>query len=264
MKCEDEHKDFDKQTYTSSERGEIARAFWKSFVETNLSLGLKLTLDSVTGLPEDNGEAYRAAFTPGYRRAVGAPAKARKFQRELMQLNKPRLNAAHFLLASLLGVQPGKTRESSLFRADAAFSRLILTTNFDPFLQVALQAVNRLYFMSDTPKLGVSDEILDDQIDAIHLVYLHGSVHRRFQMASDDEIREVKEKNVSTLAAVLKRRGVIVLGYSGWDDAIVDDQKVAVLGSGVSICLSFAGVGLRYCYWILFLKKQWKVLTKSP
>lgn len=209
------------QGLTAVERAEAARDFWRKFVERNLKNGLTVKLDSATGLPEDNGEAYRAAFSPRYSGAVGAPAEAREFQRAMMQLTKPRLNAAHFLLASLLGTQPGKTRDSSLFRAQAAFSRLILTTNFDPFLQTALQSVNRLYFMSDTPELGVGDEIFDDDTDAIHLVYLHGSIHRRSQAATDEEIQRLKERNARTLAPVLKRHGVIVLGYSGWDDAIV-------------------------------------------
>ena len=221
VKSRDENKEFDAQSGTASERATIARRFWEGFVERNQKRKLDLKLNPATGLPEDSGEAYRTAFSPRYSGAVGAPAEARRFQRALMQLNKPRLNAAHFLLASLLGVQPGKTRESSLFRARAAFSRLILTTNFDPFLQTALQAVNRLYFMSDTPELGVTDEIFDDQTDAIHLVYLHGSIHRRSQAATDDEIQRLKEKNARTLAPVLKRHGVVVLGYSGWDDAIV-------------------------------------------
>ncbi len=76
--------------------------------------------------------------------------------------------------------------------------------------------------MSDTPEIGIGDEILDDQIDSIHLVYLHGSIHRRSQAASDADIRALKEKNAQTLAPVLKRHGVIVLGYSGWDDAMVE------------------------------------------
>ncbi|MCL4177397.1 MAG: tetratricopeptide repeat protein [Verrucomicrobia bacterium] len=144
----------------------------------------------------------------------------------MTRLEKPRLNAAHFLLASLLGVQPGRFRPSKLFKARSAFSRLILTTNFDPFLQTALQAVNRLYFMSDTPELGVGDEILDDPTDAVHLVYLHGSVHRRSQAASDQDIQTLKEKNAQRLEPVLKRHGVIVLGYSGWDDAVVEALAV--------------------------------------
>ena len=207
-----------------NQRELIAREFWQGFVTQNRDRDeFKLFLNPHTGLPDNYADAYQAAFNPEYDGAVNAPKLARNFQRALMQLNRPRLNAAHFLLASLLGVQPGKTtRRNNLFKARAAFSRLILTTNFDPFLQIALQAVNQLYFMSDTPRLGVSDEIYDDQSEAIHLVYLHGSVHRRDQVASKADIEEIKKRNATILAPVLERHGVIVLGYSGWDDAIVE------------------------------------------
>ena len=200
----------------------LTRAYWNKFVARNSARGLSLGLDPDTGLPEEYADAYKAAFDPRYIGAVGEPAEARKFQRTLMRLDQPRLNAAHFLLASLLGLQPYKSRRNPLFNAEAAFCRVILTTNFDPFLQIALQSVNRLYLMSDTPELGVSDEILDDQTDTIHLVYLHGSIHRRAQAATDTDIAALKAKNARVLAPVLKRHGVIVLGYSGWDDAIVE------------------------------------------
>ncbi len=212
------------QQISRDEREKIATSFWQEFFNQNAGRdGFDVALNARTNLPENYAEAYRAAFNPDFDGAVNSPKNARDFQRALMQLNKPRLNAAHFLLASLLGVQPGKTiRSKSLFKTKAAFSRLILTTNFDPFLQTALQAVNQLYFMSDTPKLGVSDEIYDDQTEAIHLVYLHGSVHRRDQAATQDDIDEIKRRNAQMLGPVLERHGVIVLGYSGWDDAIVE------------------------------------------
>ena len=205
-----------------ADRQAIAREFWKLFVERNARRNVGLSLSAGNGFPADYSAAYKAAFDSHFTGAVGEPVQARKFQRALMRLDQPRLNAAHFLLASLLGVQPGVTRKSDLFSTAAAFSRLILTTNFDPFLQIALQAVNRLYFMSDTPELGVGDDILDEQTDAIHLVYLHGSIHRRSQAASEADIARIKSKNASTLRPVLERHGVIVLGYSGWDDAIVE------------------------------------------
>jgi hypothetical protein len=111
---------------------------------------------------------------------------------------------------------------SQFFEARATKELKAWVKNFDPFLQTALQSVNRLYFMSDTPELGVSDEILDDQTDAIHLVYVHGSIHRRSQAASESDVKSLKEKNARILVPVLKRHGAIVLGYSGWDDAIVE------------------------------------------
>ncbi|MCC7377148.1 MAG: SIR2 family protein [Verrucomicrobiales bacterium] len=223
MRSQNDGKPYEEfKALNPGDRADIAREFWSSFVASNRGRGCDLELDSQTGIPKDIPAAYKAAFSSSYFNAVGEPANARRLQRALMRLDQPRLNAAHFLLASLLGVQPGKQRKSDLFKARAAFCRLILTTNFDPFIQTALQAVNRLYFMSDTPNLGISDEILDDQTDAIHLVYVHGSIHRRSQAASEEEIQKINENNTHTLAPVLKRRGVIVLGYSGWDDAIVE------------------------------------------
>src|SRR5436305_1352008 len=111
----------------------------EKFVQLNATRGLKLVVDSDTGLPTDNAAAYRAAFDQRYTGGLGEPGLARRFQRAVMRLEEPRLNAAHFLLASLLGLQPGKSRRNDRFKARAAFCRLILTTNFDPFLQIALQ-----------------------------------------------------------------------------------------------------------------------------
>src|SRR6266705_3061924 len=110
MKSGTDIKSFDAQKeIPAEERAEVARDFWSSFAEQNASRGLTLPLDSQTGLPESYSDAYRSVFNPKYRGAVGEPAQAREFQRALMRLDRPRLNAAHFLLASLLGVQPGKS-----------------------------------------------------------------------------------------------------------------------------------------------------------
>ncbi len=204
------------------EKNAIARDFWKGFVEKNHSDKYSLAIDEKTGLPTTFSEAYMAVFDPEILGALGDAGEARSFQRALMKLERNRLNAAHFLLGSILGVQPGTNRADDHFAAAAAFSRLVVTTNFDPFLQIALQAVNQLYFMSDTPKLGVGSEIFDASTDAIHLVYLHGSVHRRVQAASNSEIEEIKKENAKQLARVFERMGVIVIGYHGWDDAIVN------------------------------------------
>ena len=218
LETKDEFEELKKRSVI--EKAEIAKKFWKQMVDINSHHKMMFSIDPNKGMPDNYSAAYMAAFDPDYNGALGTPASARQFQRALMCLDKPRLNAAHFLLASILGVQ--KTRGSKLFKTDSAFSRIILTTNFDPFLQTALQLVNQLYFMSDTMELGVNVDLLDDYADAIHLVYVHGSVHRFLQAASEDLIQDIKRKNADKLAELFKRRGVIVIGYSGWDDVIVE------------------------------------------
>jgi tetratricopeptide (TPR) repeat protein len=206
---------------SSSEHAQIAREFWARFARRNPIHAPELKLRQDNGLPGDVAEAYKAVFDSRLSGGLNTLALARKFQRDVMRLDRQRLNLAHFFLASLLSMQPSALRGEG-FKTRGALSRLILTTNFDPFLQQALQAVNQLYFMSDTPEVGISSDIEDASSDAIHLVYLHGSVHRRKQAASQSEIDDIKHKNAAVLRPILERKGVIVLGYSGWDDVIVE------------------------------------------
>ena len=46
-------------------------------------------------------------------------------------------------------------------------------------------------------------------------------MHRPFLANSDDEIKHLRERNAQSLASYLGRHGVIVLGYSGWDDCLL-------------------------------------------
>ena len=75
-----------RQKKTAQDRADIARAFWRKFVERNAGVGLFLELNPDTGLPKNCSDAYRAAFDPKYSGAVGSLAQARKFQRALMRL----------------------------------------------------------------------------------------------------------------------------------------------------------------------------------
>ncbi len=107
---------------SDGEVNSIAGAFWERFRELNAKQNLELSISPNTRLPEDYAAAYRTAFNPSYMGAVGEPGRARKFQRVLMRLDQTRLNAAHFLLASLLECNLGDP-------ARTIFSRLTL-----PFL----------------------------------------------------------------------------------------------------------------------------------
>jgi SIR2-like domain len=209
-----------RERHEKEERNRRAISFWKIFIEKNQSNGLGLILTD-KGFPENEQLAYQYAFDyDNFKWPFANQEDGHKFLHGLMKPDPPRLNAAHFFLASILGTQPNVISKQGSFKFQAAFSRLIVTTNFDPFLQVALQYANRLYFMSDTPDLKQID-LSEDYMDAIHLVYLHGSIHRHNQADTKQKIREIKEKNATVLAPILKNRAIIVIGYSGWDDVVV-------------------------------------------
>jgi parallel beta-helix repeat protein len=220
---------------STAERSQLAGEFWREFVRRN-EAGLRkhnLFFDlSETGFPKDtenSAKAYQAAFDHRFAGALNEPKLARNFLRKVMRLARPRLNTAHFFLGSLLGElsvledrRGPNGEETPRFKPGVALSRLILTTNFDPFLQTALQFVGRPYYVSDRAELELDDIGVEPDSSAVHLVYVHGSIHRRSQISNESDIKRIKERNAEVLRNVLKTHGVIVLGYSGWDDAIVE------------------------------------------
>jgi hypothetical protein len=102
-----------------------------------------------------------------------------------------------------------------------AFCRTILTTNFDTVIQNALQMVNLLYTITDRPERGIDSSEFAEQETSIHLVYVHGSILRYNPASTTGELSRLAERNVNVLRGYLESRDVIVIGYSGWDDALM-------------------------------------------
>src|SRR5262249_24504062 len=92
--------------------------------------------------------------------------------------------------------------------------------NFDPLLQRSLQLVNKLYYMTDRPEVLEPPD--DDESDAIHLVYTHGSVHRYELLNTGDQIDHARKRNAPSLVDYFARHGVIVIGYRGWRDTTME------------------------------------------
>ncbi len=170
------------------------------------------------GLPDLNnpnavGRAYQAVMAEG----LISNRMRRQYLRDAIARTHPRVNAAHIFLAGILEAQ-----ETADWQRDwgAPFCRTIFTTNFDPLLQRSLQLVNKLYYMSDRP--DVLEPPDDDESEAIHLVYTHGSVHRYDLLNTEDQIKHARERNAPSLIDYFQHHGVIVIGYSGWFDTTME------------------------------------------
>jgi tetratricopeptide (TPR) repeat protein len=183
------------------------------------------------GLPatsaENVGGAYRAIMSGMASRGLSDPQRRRRYLRDLCARIGKRVNGAHIFLANILRAQEPWAPDQPWKRP---FCRTIFTTNFDPLLQRSLQLVSRLYFMSDRPEALEPPE--DEDQDAIHLVYSHGSVHRYLLLNTAEEIESARARNASALVPYLQRHGVLVIGYSGWLDATMQ---------ALSNCTSFDG-----------------------
>jgi tetratricopeptide (TPR) repeat protein len=203
-----------------------------SKVHTECGAGFRLR----DGLPEmtaDNiGLAYRAIMSGRAASGLSDPQWRRRYLRDLCTRIGDRVNSAHIFMANILRAQDQWIKDGVL---KSPFCRTIFTTNFDPLLQRSLQLVNRLYFMSDRPEALEPPE--DDDHDAVHLVYSHGSVHRYLLLNTEEEIRAACYRNAAALVPYFQRHGVLVVGYSGWQDAIM---------TALAQCHSFGG-NLYWC-----------------
>lgn len=223
-----------------SNRQNYIREFWRSFISQNPDLdstgrGLdedeklrRISLENEAPHQRSIPFAYQALF--GQKRVGGlnTPDEARQFLREITisQDGTTKLNATHFFLASLLSLQRRVGSQGvggkPLYDGKRPFARTLFTTNFDPLLQTSLQLFQLLYYMTDRPDMLTADALQTDNHLALHLFYAHGSVHRPFLANTDEEITHLKQRNARDLASYLGSHGVIVLGYSGWDDCLLN------------------------------------------
>ncbi len=213
-----------------------AQHFWREFYARNKdrhdAYGEKIATFSfkAEGLPDDCGAAYQAVF---HREALGGfenLARTRRFFRQLTMgpEGKVKLNGTHFYLASLLALQPrgsSISEPSDRYKARRPFVRTILTTNFDPLLQVSLQLVNLLYYTSDQPDLLQLDLTSEAIHNEIQIVHVHGSIHRPFLANSRTDLDAMRNRHADGLAGFLGGHGVIVLGSGGWEDCLTEALK---------------------------------------
>ncbi|WP_146151835.1 TPR end-of-group domain-containing protein [Ahniella affigens] len=196
---------------------QFSRDLWKS-VSSSVPSELRCLIDAKSGLPDDSDgdnttRAYQAIMSGQSGGGLNTADLRRDYFRALCKRVENRINLAHLYLGSLLHSQSTSEWRDLKRRP---FCRTILTTNFDPLLQRALQLHNVLYFMTDQPHGGIAPP--EDEDQAVHLIYTHGSVHRHHLANNSGEIAGLANVNAGALSSYLGRQGVIVVGYSGWND----------------------------------------------
>jgi hypothetical protein len=82
--------------------------------------------------------------------------------------------------------------------------------------------VNLLYRITDRPENGLHHSDFHVEEGPIHLVYTHGSILRHNPASTIDELGGLENKNVDVLRGYLESRDVITIGYSGWNDGVME------------------------------------------
>ncbi len=188
-----------------------AKAFWERVLVCHnrqpIDKKKPIVLDA-DGVPDKDsiGEAYRFALSSHCVSGLCEPDDVRRYFGDMIRRAGRRLNPAHLFLAAIIAEKP------RLFGT-------IFTTNFDPLLQRSLQLVNAPYFVSDRPEtLQYPDD--DDVADAVHVIHAHGSIYRYLLVNSPEEIERYAKENQGKLQEYFRKHAVLIVGFSGWDDAI--------------------------------------------
>jgi hypothetical protein len=196
------------ETHSSEPRDQFTRQFWSSL------LGEEFVMTSDGSPSLASGDDISTVYTAAMLRGLPTPFLRRKFFQNLCEQTELRINLAHLYLASILHAQDTDAWKG---RWSSKFCSTIFTTNFDALLQIGLQLVSKLYYMTDRPQTLEAPH--DSESTAIHLIYTHGSIHQAALANTDQEIRRFAKLQARQLPGYFRRHGVIVVGYSGWNDS---------------------------------------------
>jgi hypothetical protein len=106
------------------------------------------------------------------------------------------------------------------------FGRAILTTNFDPLLEVAIVKSGGFFFRTILHRdgnLGQTEGI------GCHVIHLHGYWYGSDTLHTPRQLRQPRPRLKASLASLIKGKTLVVSGYGGWDDTFTEALMEVVL-----------------------------------
>ncbi|WGL97177.1 SIR2 family protein [Arsenophonus sp. aPb] len=120
---------------------------------------------------------------------------------------------------------------AKLVFSDALKVRDILTTNFDPFIEESLEAVNSDRHL-DINRIVLTEDLSFDSSTShnnvrINVIHLHGYFDSD-TMHTPDQLTANRDEIIASLKRTLGHRKLYIIGYGGWDDIINQTLKEMV------------------------------------
>lgn len=98
----------------------------------------------------------------------------------------------------------------------ARFGRSLLTTNFDPLIEVAIRRAGGNCFRTTLHSDG---NFSQTEGDGCHVIHLHGYWYGSDTLHTTRQLSQVRPQLRASIASLLREKLVVVCGYGGWDDA---------------------------------------------
>ncbi len=112
------------------------------------------------------------------------------------------------------------------------FGSAILTTNFDPLLEVALTRQRTPWFSS---ALHSDGSLLYIRGEGTHIVHLHGYWWGSDTLHTSSQLTVERPQLSGSLNNLLRDCTLVVVGYGGWDDTFMSTLDLAVRSNSINI-----------------------------
>jgi hypothetical protein len=115
------------------------------------------------------------------------------------------------------------------------FGRAVLTSNFDPLIEVSIRRSGGQYYRTVLHRDG---DLSQSSADGCHVVHFHGFWIDRDTLHTPGQLGQSRPRLRQSLARLLGSSTVVVLAYGGWDDILTtalldvvldDDAKPDIL-----------------------------------
>jgi tetratricopeptide (TPR) repeat protein len=101
----------------------------------------------------------------------------------------------------------------------AHFGRSLLTTNFDPLIEVSIERAGGSYFRT---MLHADGNLSQTEGSGCHVIHLHGYWYGSDTLHTARQLGQARPRLRASLASLLRDKLVVVCGYGGWDDAFTE------------------------------------------
>ena len=106
------------------------------------------------------------------------------------------------------------------------FGRAVLTTNFDPLLEVAIASAGGHYFRTVLHRDG---NLGQTEGTGCHVIHLHGYWYGADTLHTPRQLTQARPRLKASLSSLIRGKIVVVAGYGGWDDVFTDTLMETVL-----------------------------------
>lgn len=106
------------------------------------------------------------------------------------------------------------------------FGRAVLTTNFDPLIEVAIGKLGGSYFRT---VLHGDGNLGQTEGSGCHIIHLHGYWYGADTLHTPRQLMQPRPRLKASLSSLVREKTLVVCGYGGWNDTFTEALMSLVL-----------------------------------